>query len=138
MAMKKNVNKKIINECIKIAIQNNNPDNHPEYYSFKHFSFVVQNNRILACGFNKTGPPINGFGYLKPPYGKIHSENDVYKKAHLIINKRKPFSVVNIRLIKNNEIRISKPCKCCMSFLKVVGCKEVYFSTESGFARLVL
>jgi hypothetical protein len=128
--------KKIIKQCLHLARAKNNPESHPEYNNFHHFSFIVQNNKILEMGFNRKGPPLEGFGYSKE-FGKIHSENDVYRKTKGIIDHSKPFDIVNIRLNKRGQLRLSKPCSCCANFLRVVGCRHVYFSTNDGFAKVI-
>jgi len=128
--------KRIIKQCVAMARAKNNPDSHPEYGSFHHFSFIIQNNKILEMGMNRKGPPLEGFGYSQD-FGKIHSENDVYRKAKGIIDYQKPFDILNIRLNKNGSLRMSKPCSCCSAFLDVVGCRNIYFSTNDGFAKVV-
>jgi len=127
--------KRILKECLRIARSKCNPESHPEYYNYIHFSFIIQNNKIIEYGFNRPGPPLDGFGY--PDFGKIHSENDAYRKARGILDSQKPFDIINIRLNKGGDLRVSKPCSCCHSFLKVVGCRNVYFSTECGFAKMI-
>ena len=44
----------------------------------------------------------------------------------------------NIRLNKQGILRLSKPCYHCYMFLKIVGAKCVWFSTDVGFARMNL
>lgn len=127
--------KRILRQCLRIAQEKNTPDSHPEWGNYHHFSFVIQNNKIIEYGFNRPGRPLDGFGY--PESGKIHSENDAYRKARGILESQKPFDIINIRLSKSGDLRMSKPCSCCNSFLSVVGCRNVYFSTDSGFAKLV-
>lgn len=128
--------KRIIKQCLSLARTKNNPDSHPEWGNFHHFSFIIQNNKILEMGFNRKGPPLEGFGYSQE-FGKIHSENDVYRKAKGIIDHSKAFDVVNIRLNKRDQLRLSKPCSCCSNFLGVVGCRHIYFSTNNGFAKVI-
>ena len=128
------VKKSILRQCLRISRQKNNPKLHPEFGKFHHFSFVIQNNKILEWGTNKTGDPLTKFGY--PEYGKMHSENSAYFKAKGILDHSKPWEMVNIRLNKRNEIRVSKPCKCCSSYLRILGCKMVWFTTEAGWAKV--
>ena len=129
--------KKIIKQCLKIARYKNAPDYHPQWGFFHHFSFIIQNNKIVEYGFNRSGPPLDGFGYNKK-FGKIHSENDAYRKAKGLLDPQRPFDIVNIRLNKQGEMRLSKPCNCCHNFLSVVNCHSVYFSTKIGFAKINL
>ena len=127
--------KKVIQECLDISIRNNNPLNHPQWACYKHFSFIIQRNKIVDWGTNRAGTPFANMGY--EAHCKIHSEVEAYRKARGIMDKSLPFEVVNIRLIKNGQIRSSCPCKCCWNFLKNLGCKQISFTTDMGnFANL--
>lgn len=108
--------------------------NHPEWNCYKHYSFIYQNNQLVEWGCNRRGSPLIGY----PSYGKIHSETDAYSKAKGLLIKNKPFEVVNIRLNKSGELRMSKPCNCCFNFLMNVGCKAVWYSNEIWFYKLVM
>ena len=83
--------KSILKTCIQMAISKNNPESHPEWGNFHHFSFIVQAGKILSMGFNRqvTDAPL---GYKE--YNKLHSEWDVYRRAKGIINRTKGFDVV--------------------------------------------
>jgi hypothetical protein len=99
---------------------------------------MIQNNAILGKGYNRPATPMIGY----PTYGKLHSEPDAYAQCRGIMDKNVPWSMINIRLSKVGNLKISKPCKCCHAFLKRLGCKELWFTTgyESvphGFARLI-
>lgn len=120
---------------MQIAIEKNTPDSHPQWGHYHHISFIVQGNKILEYGFNRSGEPIPGFGYNKD-FGKIHSETDAYRKAKGLLDTSKHFDVVNIRLNKASFFKLSKPCRCCYHFLSAVGCRNVYFSTEKGFKKM--
>lgn len=127
----------IINECVRTA--RSEISGHPEFTTngYLHWSFIVQKNKILGRGKNKVGKPYyNGFGYSD--ISKIHSEGDVYRRVKGIIESNLTFEVINIRLNRQGDLRLSKPCDCCFRFLNFVGCKTVYFSTDLGFARLML
>lgn len=128
--------KSIIRECVRISKSKNSPRTHPEWGNFHHFSFIVQDNKILGWATNKTGEAskVLGFG----DKNKIHSEPSAYAKAKGLLNSTKSFECVNIRLTRLDRLKISKPCDCCFRFLKIMGCSFVYFSTESKFMRLTL
>jgi hypothetical protein len=104
-----------------------------------HYTFIVQDNKIIEYGVNRPGEPPIHYGYhafngYKP---KIHSEIDAYKKAKGLLVPNKWFEIVNIRLNKQGKIRMSKPCFCCENILRELGCKKFYFSHNTGFAVLV-
>jgi len=129
------VKNRILNECLTIAFKNNNPIKHPQWDCYKHYSFVIQNHKIVEWGTNRRGSSFTFLGY--EPYQKIHSEVDAYFKARGIMDKGVPFEVVNIRLTKNGTLRDSNPCKCCFAFLRNLGCKAIWFSTDlENFASL--
>ena len=122
--------RKITDECLRIALKFNTRDLHPQWGNYHHFSFVIQDNKIIDWSTNRDGTPIIAIGYSH--WQKIHSEFDAWRKAKGILNKRKPFEVVNIRLTKTNRVAPSYPCNCCYQFLKNVGCKGFMFSTNLG------
>lgn len=125
--------KSIIHEATAIARKR--LQNHPEFKSFIHFSFVIQNNQIVEVGRNnKRAPPLH-FGYqrrlINADYGpKTHSEIDAYRKARGLLRPNKHFEILNIRLNKQSLFRNSKPCWCCYQLLKLLGCKTFYFTVN--------
>lgn len=68
----------------------------------------------------------------------IHSEAAAFKKVKGLLNRDKNFEVINIRLNKLNEYRVSKPCECCTNFLSIMGCNKVYYTTDEGFESVSL
>jgi len=124
--------KRILEHCLQIAKSKNTPELHPDWGSYHHFSFVVQANKIIEWGTNKKGTvwEVHGFNNRRH---KIHSEVDAARKAKGLLDKNKPFEMVNIRLSRASIPRKAAPCKCCTSFLSVVGCKKVHYTTDSGW-----
>jgi hypothetical protein len=128
--------KSILTQCIHWSNRYNTIEKHPEFLNYKHFSYIIQDNKVISFGLNRAGPP--PIGYLK--YQKIHSEYIAWRKAKGLLNKNKTFDIINIRLNKKNDFRLSKPCICCNNFLKSVGCKNIYYSVEenNAFAKMSL
>jgi hypothetical protein len=73
---------------------------HPQPY--RHYTFIVQNRRIVEWGIKRTGSPMTHVGYAD--HTKIHSELDAYSKARGIMDKDY-FEAVNIRITKSGIIR---------------------------------
>jgi hypothetical protein len=122
--------RKVLGVCLETA--NDYLHKHVEPYC--HFSFIVQNNKIIEWGTNRCASPLTFLGY--PVHSKMHSEVDAYFKAKGILGKG-PFEVVNIRLTKTAMIRNSRPCRCCFEFLRGLECKRIWFTTNLGnFARM--
>jgi len=128
--------KSILNQCIKNSLKFNTEEKHPQFDCYKHYSYIIQNNSIIEWGVNRAGPPPNCY----KPHQKIHSEYVAYCKARGLLNKQKSFDLINIRLNKLGEFRLSKPCSCCFNFLQSMGCRNVYFSTgvNNAFAKMSL
>lgn len=122
----------ILKECIRISREKN----HQRDSDFRHFSFIIQKNKLVEWGMNVAKvPPMIHFGYSKT--SGWHSEVNAYRKAKGILEDGS-FEIINIRLNKQGILRLSKPCKCCYNFLQELGCSVVWFSTDVGFAKLRL
>lgn len=124
----------ILKECIRISREKNLQRDRAS--DFRHFSFIIQKNKLVDWGMNVSKvPPMIQFGYSKT--SGWHAEVNAYRKAKGILENG-PFEMINIRLNRQGHLRLSKPCPCCHMFLTELGCKAVYFSTEVGFAKLRL
>lgn len=123
--------RKILQECLNDAFQCQHK--HPDPKGYLHFSYVIQNNSIIGKGFNRLSSETHP---SYPAYSKLHSEPDAYAQCRGLLEKNTPWQMVNIRLTRTGLIKLSKPCKCCYTFLRRLDCKEVWFSTENGFAKL--
>ena len=124
--------KTIIYQCLQIAQNAIKQKKHPQWKCYKHFSFIIQQSKIIEWGMNRSSEPLIGY----PEYGKLHSECDAFFKAKGLLEHNKPFQVINIRCSSDGRLKMSKPCNCCVKFLGRLGCSEVWFTTELGFARL--
>jgi len=130
------MNKRLLKRCLRIARRNNTPKKHPEWGSYHHFSFLIQGNTIIGWATNRggSGVALTQFGYRKT--SKRHSETEVYRKVKGIMDHTKSFIVINIRLNRQDELRMSCPCDNCYNFLSYVGCKTIWFSTPTGFNKM--
>lgn len=128
--------KSLIYTALSIAI--NKMEYHPELDRFIHYTFIVQDNKIIEWGRNNKRSPARHFGYHNRisdfNFGpKTHSEIDAYKKAKGLLNKNKKFEIINVRLNKNKELRSSKPCEFCYNIMKKLGCERFVFSCDERF-----
>lgn len=123
---------RILDECVTIArrdFTNHTAD------AFRHWSFIFQNNRLLEWGRNKLNNPVgfNRFGYKNERHS-LHSEAVALRKAYGLLDRRKPWTIVNIRLGAAGELRLSAPCSICRSFIHACGCTKCYFTIDGDFA----
>ena len=116
-------------------------EKHTAAQKYAHWSFIVQSNKIVDWGTNQNVIPPIYLGYSKSKdddfIPKTHAEFAAWKKAKGLLDD-KPFEVINIRLNKRGEPKMSAPCKCCHGFLKVMGCSKVFYTTESGWSKALI
>ena len=127
----------LIRESLRIAREK--LPRHPERMHWPHFSFIIQNNKIIEWKTNNNAEPARHLGYhtqLENGMAKTHAELNAYRAAKGLLNQNKPFETINIRLNRQGEIRLSAPCKCCFTFLKTMGCSQCWFSTDVGMAKV--
>lgn len=128
--------KSLLNECLRLARAK--LSNHPELLNYPHFSFLILNNQICSVGMNRQHEPEKSFGYhrrvLKSDFRpKYHSELDAIRKSWRGLNGG--FQMVNVRLSKGQETRMSCPCSVCHLLLTSLGCTKCYFTTNEGWGR---
>jgi len=98
----------------------------------KHFSFIVNKNRIISFGYNQsyTTHP------LSAKYG--HRFNDIHSELAAIINFPyaprflQDYVLINVRLRKDSSIALSRPCIYCIKLLTDFKMYEVYYTSNDG------
>lgn len=105
--------------------------------NWRHFSFIVKRNTIYSIGYNntnKTHPLAHKYGYR---FCNLHSELSAIIKFDGKISDLARFTMINVRISKDNKVRMSRPCKICQHLLSVFNFKEVFYSTNiETFAQL--
>ena len=122
------MNRRVIRECLSFAKAK--LARHKERY--KHFSFIIQFNRIIAVGFNRSTikPLYKAIRAGYPTHSKIHAEYDAIEHLRLMDNDA--WELVNIRLNNMGQLRMAAPCECCHRLLIILGCSVVYYTTNQG------
>lgn len=93
-------------------------------------AIIFKGKRIISVGHNYSMRSASKLHPNKQKYpGSIHAEMSAILKARRSL---KGYSILVIRLSKNDEIRLAKPCKWCMNYLKAVGINKLYYSTNTG------
>lgn len=129
----------LLRECHRIALQK--MDGHPQHDNYMHYTFIVQENKILEYAMNTPSEPPKHLGYherIRNGSPKAHSEFNAFRRAKGLLNQQKSFDCINIRLNKKGDLRMSAPCVCCTNFLSSFGCRDCFFTTEEGWAKVVL
>lgn len=127
--------KKLLQQCLNIS--KSYITNNKKLETNKHFSFIIQNNSIIAIGVNRRGEVPKKFGYNS--YSNIHSEMDAYSKGRSFIDNSKNWYIINIRLNNAKEMMKAAPCNCCFRLLNIIGCSKVVYSDfNEVFNKIVL
>lgn len=95
-----------------------------------HFAFLVKKNRINHIGFNKLKSHPRNRDFPYGPLAGLHAELDSVLKSGK--EDLSDYSMLVLRINKNNLLDFSKPCNGCAGLIKQVGIREVTFSTSSG------
>lgn len=101
---------------------------HPQ----RHFSFLCVRNKIIATGMNdkwKSHTLSKRFGHR---FSSIHSEIAVIKNCPVHWRELPNLTMVNVRLNRDLELMLAKPCKCCAAMLDWFEVGSVWYSTNSG------
>jgi deoxycytidylate deaminase len=108
-----------------------------EGQNWKHYTFLLRRNAVMSIGWNrpfKTHPLAARFGYK---FNSIHSELNAITKYDGRITDLSRFTLVNVRLDKAGDVRMSRPCETCQLMLAAFGVSEVWYTTnDGGFAQL--
>lgn len=112
----------ISSTLINIAIEEAKKSDHKQ----KVGAVIFDKKRIISKGHNtcqksvkKLHPKFQRFKY------SVHAEVDSIIKAKKDL---KGTSILVVRLNKNNQFRLSKPCFNCMNYIEYVGIKKVFYS----------
>ena len=92
----------------------------------------------LGCNTNKTHPTQKFYNKYRDPSDymlpKLHAEISCLNQIkHLDIN----FSKVKLyiyRIRKDQPFGLSRPCPSCMAAIKDLGIRDIYYTTNDGYA----
>jgi len=119
----------ILEQCTRIALRE--LPNHVE--SRCHWSFIIQKGQLVEWAQNRLGEPTGMYfaGY-RPGRHALHSESNALAKARGLMDMRKAWSLINIRLTAHKQLVMSAPCPICTGFMKACGCREFIYSDAHG------
>lgn len=115
--------------CVDIAQREHRKRTVPQR-AFRHWSFVWQRGRLLEWAVNRAEYAVfaRRFGYYDYRH-TLHAELAAVKKALGLLDRRRPWEIVNIRLLADGALGCSKPCLRCQEFVASLGCSRCWFTT---------
>lgn len=134
--------KKLLLDAFRTAVKH--MPNHPSYMdTWMHWAFIVHEGSIVEWGTNLRGTPPTHYGYNKKIVDvdapcKLHAEVVAYRRAKKLLGKSlTSFDIINVRLDKRGNPKISAPCCCCKPLLHDLGCVHFYYTTECGWGKII-
>lgn len=123
--------KRFIELARKIAEQS-------QYHQFKHGAVLVRGANIINTSCNKNG--YNSFGkrFRKRDWGTATLHAEIGTILNIDRKNTIGTTMYCVRINRQGETRLSKPCHMCESVLRHCGIKKIIYSTDSGCAMLKL
>lgn len=104
-----------------------------EDYQYKLGAAIFAKKRLISVGANnaKTHP-------LSRFYGRpvtVHAEMQAIIRAKNVVESLEGMVLVVARIKRNGEIGMARPCSGCEAIIRRNGIKEVWYTTENGWAK---
>jgi deoxycytidylate deaminase len=111
----------------------------------RHFSFILDRNRIISIGMNSTKThPLNlKYKYVNKDNKSISDIVGTHAELNAVIRLGEEdcsrLTLINTRINRNNMLDYSAPCSGCSDMIKQLNFKNVYFSNaQSKFDKINL
>lgn len=111
-------------------------------------SVVVYRNKIVSVGWNTTkGNPLQQKRNEKYRFGKDDKDKGCLHAEMLALLHARPYlkgldmskvSIYVYRENKSGELRMSKPCPACDSYIRELGIKDIYYTSSDGYCHEML
>lgn len=104
-----------------------------EDYQYKLGAAIFAKKRLISVGANnaKTHP-------LSRFYGRpvtVHAEMQAIIRAKNVVESLEGMVLIVARIKRNGEIGMARPCSGCQAIIRQNGIKEVWYTTENGWAK---
>lgn len=127
---------KMLRRCARISLAT--CSRNPVWARCRHFSFVLDGNRIVAVGTNtrKTHPANLLYGYVNRSMESISSLVGTHSelRAALLAGPEncRGLTLVNVRVDRNGRLAQSRPCRGCEEMIREAGFSEVWHTDDEG------
>lgn len=104
----------------------------------RHFSFILDRNRIISIGLNslKTHPLNLKYNYVNKNNQNISSIVGTHSELNAVIKLGEEdcsgLTLINTRINRNNKLDYSAPCRGCLDMAKQLNFKNIYYSNSNG------
>lgn len=102
-----------------------------EHHTHKIGALIAKGKRLISVGWNKS----------KTHPKSTHPWKHIHAEMSAIINSNTSLrgcTMYVARIGKDNQLRNAKPCKYCMELIHTTGIKEIIFTNNSNWVKLLL
>ena len=104
----------------------------------RHFSFILDRNRIISIGLNslKTHPLNLKYNYVNKSNQNLSNIVGTHSELSAVIRLGEEdcsgLTLINTRINRNNKLDFSAPCNGCMDMIKQLNFEKIYYSNFVG------
>ena len=102
------------------------------YGNIRHGAILVKGGRILNISFNKENFSSFGSRFRKPDTGNATVHAEIGAVSGIPRKHTYGADLYVVRVGKNGQFQMSKPCDMCRSVLRHVGIKRVFYTSIDG------
>jgi len=117
-------------QYINLAIQEAEKSTHKH----KMGAIIFKGKIIVSKGYNHSSKSVKSITkeFCNRP-GVIHAEVAAILSAKKDL---KGYNILVVRINNNGALRLAKPCRYCVGYLKFVGIRHIYYSTNYEIKKL--
>tara|TARA_R110002074_G_scaffold132327_6_gene275530 strand:+ start:2096 stop:2539 length:444 start_codon:yes stop_codon:yes gene_type:complete len=106
------------------------------YDKLRHGAVLVKGGSVISAACNKDNFSSFGSRFRDPDagHGTHHAELGCVLGISRDVTSGSDIYVCRVN--KQNEFRLSKPCRMCHDIMKHVGIKRVYYTTDDGSVKM--
>jgi len=121
----------MIEGLIKIAEEAANKTDHKQRVG----AVIFKGKRIISVGRNYKSRSLRRVtpGMQRYPTS-VHAEMDAIIKAKTDL---KGYNILVVRINSFGQMRLAKPCDHCYTYIKHVGLRHIYYSTNDGIVEYI-
>ena len=105
-----------------------------------HLTAIFEKSRLISLGINnfeKSHPRNLQLDYRGRNGQHIGDQISIHSELAAVLKLRHPrdhsrLKLVNLRIRKNGNLSLSKPCSGCSSLIKQLGFREVWYTNRDG------
>lgn len=102
------------------------------YGNIRHGAILVKGGSIVSFGFNKSNHTQFGQRFRSPNKGHATQHAEISAILGLPRSTTEGADIYVVRVNKEHQWRMSKPCPMCEEALRFVGVKRAFYTLEDG------